>query len=38
VAEVAVQVGYADPNYFSRVFKKMTNQTPSAYRDKGKLV
>lgn len=34
VAEVALQVGYADPNYFTRVFKKLTGQTPSRYRDK----
>ena len=33
IAEIAIQVGYADPNYFTRVFKKLTGQTPSGYRD-----
>lgn len=30
--EIALSTGYKDPNYFSRVFKKEINQTPSAYR------
>ncbi|SMO52891.1 response regulator [Melghirimyces algeriensis] len=30
--EVCYQVGYQDPNYFSRVFKKMTGVPPSQYR------
>lgn len=30
--EVCFEVGYRDPNYFSRAFKKWTGQTPSAYR------
>lgn len=36
IAEIAIQVGYADPNYFTRVFKKLTGQTPSGYRDNRK--
>ena len=32
VREVATQVGYADPYYFSRVFKKLTGMQPSRYR------
>ncbi len=32
VREVAKQVGYSDPYYFSRVFKKMTGVSPSHYR------
>lgn len=32
--EIGFQVGYNDPNYFSRVFKKKTGIPPSAYRDK----
>ena len=33
VEQVAHQVGFADPAYFSRVFRKVTGQTPTAYRD-----
>ena len=32
VREVAAQVGYADPYYFSRVFMKVTGLRPSRYR------
>ena len=31
--EVCHAVGYTDPSHFSKVFKKMTGFTPSAYRD-----
>ncbi|GGH78203.1 two-component system response regulator YesN [Pullulanibacillus pueri] len=30
--EICYQVGYHDPNYFSRVFKKWTKQSPREYR------
>jgi YesN/AraC family two-component response regulator len=30
--EIASEVGYANPNYFSRVFKKKTGVTPSEYK------
>lgn len=30
--QVAEQVGYADPKYFSQVFKKCTGQLPAEYR------
>lgn len=33
--EIAYQVGYADPHYFSYVFRKETGQTPSEYRGQG---
>ncbi len=32
IAEVAWTVGYADPGYFCRVFKKLFGQSPHAYR------
>lgn len=30
--QICFEVGYHDPNYFSRVFKKITGQSPSTYR------
>ncbi|MCW5850763.1 MAG: helix-turn-helix domain-containing protein [Anaerolineae bacterium] len=32
ITEVAVQVGFSDPAYFSRVFRKYVGQSPQAYR------
>lgn len=32
--EIAINIGYKDPNYFSRVFKKETGLSPSEYRHK----
>ena len=32
VSEIAVSVGFADQTGFGRIFKKLTGQTPSAYR------
>ncbi len=32
VTEIAVSLGFADPTGFGRIFKKLTGQTPSAYR------
>lgn len=33
---VAEQVGYDDPNYFAKIFKKQVGVTPSEYRDWGR--
>lgn len=33
--EICYEVGYKDPNYFSRVFKKVTGVAPSEYRSSG---
>jgi YesN/AraC family two-component response regulator len=33
VEEIAWTIGYEDPSYFARVFKKETGKTPSQYRD-----
>ena len=32
VKEAGLQSGYTDPNYFSRIFKKQTDMTPSEYK------
>ncbi|MCK0470556.1 response regulator [Halalkalibacter sp. APA_J-10(15)] len=32
--EIALTIGYKDPNYFSRVFKKETGMSPREYRGK----
>lgn len=32
ISEISEQVGYSDNTYFSRIFKKMTGETPSNYR------
>lgn len=34
IAQIGMKVGYTDQSYFSRVFKKLTGDTPSAYRRK----
>lgn len=34
IKEVCLAVGYNDPNYFSRIFKKVTGVTPTDYRDR----
>jgi AraC-like DNA-binding protein len=33
VKEIAAQVGYSDPYYFSRAFKKVTACSPKTYRE-----
>lgn len=37
IGEVAKLIGYTDPLYFSRVFKKIVGESPSEYRDKHEL-
>jgi AraC-like DNA-binding protein len=32
ITEIARSLGFADPTGFGRIFKKLTGQTPSAYR------
>lgn len=36
VKEVCLEVGYGDPNYFSRIFKKNVGVTPTEYRESGR--
>lgn len=33
IKEISFAVGYQDPNYFSRIFKRYTGKTPSAYAE-----
>lgn len=35
VSEIAYQLGFEDPSYFGRSFRKQTGQTPAAFREKG---
>jgi YesN/AraC family two-component response regulator len=32
IREIAEAVGYADQNYFSRMFRKFTGLSPSSYK------
>lgn len=32
IADIAFEVGYADPSYFNRVFKQVTGSSPGKYR------
>ena len=36
VGEVAARVGYDDPLYFSRAFKRRHEESPQAYRDRAR--
>ncbi len=33
VKEICYSIGYGDPNYFSRIFKKIVGATPTEYKD-----
>ena len=33
IKEVCIEAGYTDPNYFSRIFKKVVGCTPTEYRE-----
>ena len=33
IKEIGIMCGYADPNYFSRIFKKYEGVTPSEFRE-----
>ena len=35
-SQIAYAVGFSDPKYFTKVFKKETGMTPSEYRDSSK--
>lgn len=34
--EICVAIGYSDPNYFSRIFKKCVGKTPTEFKEGGK--
>lgn len=33
IKEICYSIGYSDPNYFSRIFKKIVGATPTEYKD-----
>lgn len=33
VKEISLSIGYSDPNYFSRIFKKIVGVTPTEYKE-----
>jgi len=33
IKEISGKIGYSDPNYFTKVFKKMESKSPSTYRN-----
>ena len=35
ISRIAAAVGYADLNYFTKVFRRYTGLTPTAYRQQG---
>jgi len=35
IREIAIEIGYADSSYFSRIFKKIVGLTPKEYREFG---
>jgi AraC-like DNA-binding protein len=38
IAEIGYELGFEDPNYFSRFFKTMSHSSPGAFRDRVKSV
>ena len=36
ISEIAYAVGFADPKYFAKCFKRQTGKTPSEYRNEKK--
>ena len=34
IKQICAEIGYSDPNYFSRIFKKYEGVTPSEYRER----
>ena len=35
IVEIAMEVGFEDQSYFSKVFKNLTKMTPKQYRQNG---
>ena len=34
LSDIAMEIGYSEPNYFSHVFRKTEGMTPKAYRSR----
>ena len=34
IKDIAAEIGFADYNYFSRIFKKMCGRTPKEYKER----
>jgi two-component system, response regulator YesN len=33
IKEICYKIGYSDPNYYCKIFKRVTGMTPTEYRD-----
>ena len=36
IYEIGIKVGYSDPKYFSKLFKKFTGSSPNKFKGKNK--
>ena len=36
IVNIAIDLGYSEANYFSKVFKKIVGKSPTSYREENK--